>query len=319
MVLMNRLRNDLPLEYRGLPLKPRWKAIQKVEKGWSRELKYRVSYEEGDHLLRVRPGGKLTEHQEEFDFIKRLYKSGLAVPKPLYLGLSDDALFSYMILEWMPGQDLSEILAVQSEQAQYDLGLLAGRLLRGIHQSPLPREKKTGQCARKYENKLKKVREMGHVDDQVEQTLAFALGHLTDLEEGLPVCQHGDFHPGNLVLAEDGGLSAIDFNRFDVGERAEEFMKLQSFTVELSVPFAIGQVHAYFEGDPEDHFWRALAVHVAGSTLYSIRWARPFGQNEVEGMIQRFRQAYLDYDGFTRLKPRWYQPFDSAPFMKGKK
>ncbi len=311
---MNRQRNDLPLEYQGLPLKAEWKAIQKVEKGWSREMKYRVVYQDGDHLLRVRPGGSLKMHQEEFGFIDHLHKAGLAVPKPFFVGLSEDGLFSYMLLEWVKGQDLSEVLGKQSKQAQYALGLKAGRLLRGIHQSHLPQGKAMGQCAKKYENKLRKVREMGLFDSAVEQTLAFAQRHLQDLDEGLPVCQHGDYHPGNLVLGEDGGLNAIDFNRFDVGERAEEFMKLQSFTVELSVPFAIGQVHAYFEGDPLESFWRALAVHVAGSTLYSIRWARPFGPSEVEGMVQRFHQAFLDYDGFTRLIPRWYQPYTSASF-----
>lgn len=64
-----------------------------------------------------------------------------------------------------------------------------------------------------------------------------------------PVYMHGDFHPGNLIYMNDGSIGVIDFNRWEVGDPYEEFYKLDSFGIELSVPYCIGQVDAYFDDD----------------------------------------------------------------------
>lgn len=54
-----------------------------------------------------------------------------------------------------------------------------------------------------------------------------------------PVYMHGDFHPGNLIYMRDGTIGVIDFNRWEVGDPYEEFYKLESFGVEVSIPYCI--------------------------------------------------------------------------------
>ena len=70
----------------------------------------------------------------------------------------------------------------------------------------------------------------------------------------------------------------IDFNRWEVGDPYKEFYKLESFARELSIPYCIGQIQAYFDDNIPEDFWSILAVYVAHASLFSIKWAEKFGQ-----------------------------------------
>ena len=72
------------------------------------------------------------------------------------------------------------------------------------------------------------------------------------------------------------------------------------------MPYCLGQIRAYFDDDVPDSFWQAQAVYVAHASLYSILWARPFGEKDVAGMVRRCELAMADYEGFSRLVPRWF-------------
>ncbi len=117
---------------------------------------------------------------------------------------------------------------------------------------------------------------------------------------------HGDYHPGNLIYTADCSIGVIDFNRWKVGDPYEEFYKLESFGIENSIPYCIGQIDAYFDDCIPEDFWSTLAVYVACSSLYSIKWAEKFGQDEVNRMAARCRRAFDDYDYFRTCRPKWY-------------
>lgn len=75
---------------------------------------------------------------------------------------------------------------------------------------------------------------------------------------------------------ENGEIGVIDFNRWEVGDPYEEFYKLESFARELSVPYCIGQIQAYFNDEVPGDFWSILAVYVAHASLFSVKWAEKF-------------------------------------------
>lgn len=89
---------------------------------------------------------------------------------------------------------------------------------------------------------------------------------------------------------------------------AEEFYKLESFGKEISIPYCIGQIEAYFKDEIPDDFWNTLAVYVAHASLYSIKWAEKFGQADIDAMIKRCLDAFKDYDYFKLVIPKWYKP-----------
>jgi hypothetical protein len=91
------------------------------------------------------------------------------------------------------------------------------------------------------------------------------------------------------------------------GDRYEEFQRIQSFDVEASIPFSIGKIHRYFNGNPSLEFWNVLAVYVACNSLNSIVWAEKFGKNDVDGMKKRCIDAFDDYNNFKTVIPKWYK------------
>jgi len=121
-----------------------------------------------------------------------------------------------------------------------------------------------------------------------------------------PAYLHGDFHPGNLIFMPDGEIGVIDFNRWEVGDPYEEFDALESFGIEHSIPYCIGQIDAYFDSEIPDDFWMALAVYVAHTSLQFIKWAEKSGQEEIDKMKVRCRRAFENYDNFSRYIPKWY-------------
>ncbi len=121
-----------------------------------------------------------------------------------------------------------------------------------------------------------------------------------------PVYLHGDYHPGNLIYTPEGGIGVIDFNRWEVGDPYEEFYKLESFGADVSVPYCIGQIDAYFSDRVPQDFWTANAVYAAQASLFSIKWAERFGRAEIDGMVARANRAFDDFDGFKLSVPRWY-------------
>lgn len=94
-------------------------------------------------------------------------------------------------------------------------------------------------------------------------------------------------------------IKFYDFNRWECGDRYEEFYKLQSCDVDLSTAFSIGQLFGYFDGEPPLDFWRIQAVYVAHSALFSIEWAARFGEKEIANMTRICQNAFRDYDNFN--------------------
>ncbi|MGL4736938.1 MAG: hypothetical protein ACRCW2_05730, partial [Cellulosilyticaceae bacterium] len=102
-------------------------------------------------------------------------------------------------------------------------------------------------------------------------------------------------------------LGVIDFNRWEIGDPYEEFYKLDSFGIGVSVPYCRGQIDAYFEGVVPDEFWEILAVYVAHAALYSIKWAERFGQADVDHMVAICQNVFNNYEYFHRSIPKWYK------------
>ena len=285
-----------------------WETVEKVSKGWSSDRKYRIRTREGSLLLlRISDGQQYQEKKKEFEIIGKYAALGFPMSQPVDFGFCNNGENVYMLLTWVEGRDLEEVLSGLSEEKQYQLGREAGRILRKIHSievepDDMPRDskkaKKLLQLSR-YETSQVRI-------DGDEIAIDYVKKHIDRIWKQKPVYMHGDFHPGNLIYTGNGSIGVIDFNRWEVGDPYEEFYKLQSFGIENSIPYCIGQIDAYFDDRIPEDFWIALAVYVAHASLYSIKWAEKFGQKDIDGMVTRCRMAFEDYDNFRAYIPKWY-------------
>lgn len=285
-----------------------WNIVKKIDKGWSDDTKYYIETSDGKKLLlRVSDIAHFDKKQKEYKIVEKYTQLGFEMSFPIEFGVCNDGKNVYMLLTWVVGNDLEQSLPLLPENEQYTLGRTAGKILKKIHSikvldDDLPHitkaHKKLNQLER-YENSDVRI-----ANDEI--AIKYIKVNINKIWSVPPVYQHGDFHPGNLILTPEHGIAVIDFNRWEIGDPYEEFYKLESFGTEVSIPYCIGQIDAYFDNDVPDEFWNVLAVYVAHASLYSIKWAEKFGETDIDHMVKICKKSFNHYNDFKLVKPLWY-------------
>ncbi|MGL5415962.1 MAG: aminoglycoside phosphotransferase family protein [Clostridium sp.] len=297
-------------ELKDIPSYESWKVVEKINKGWSKDSKFYIEDNEGKKLLLgISDKKDYLNKLEEFKFIKKCNRLPFSMSKAIEIGFCNKGNNVYMILTWIDGNSLNEVLNNFTEIEQYRLGVEAGKILKSIHslkkdagENIIPNDKREKMLEKliRYENCKNRVKEDKFAID-------FVRNNIGKINLSSPVYKHGDYHVGNLVLTTGGNIGVIDFNRWEYGDRVEEFYKIQSFDVEVSIPFSIGQLHGYFGGEPSLEFWNTLSIYVAYTSVNSIAWAEKFGEYEIKGMKKRCIDAFVDYNNFKDIIPKWYE------------
>jgi aminoglycoside phosphotransferase (APT) family kinase protein len=298
--------------FSDIPEAAAWAAVEEIHAGWSKDRKYLVRDRAGQpFVLRTAERSRFQAKQREFRLLQKFNALNFPMSQALSMGLCSQGQLVYLLLSWVEGQSLETALPGLPPKQQFQLGLQAGKILRSMHDLPVEDADR-----RPFDRGAQKLRKFdGYVASPLrvpgdESAVEFVRANLPRIDALPLVYQHGDFHTGNLLLTPAGAVGVIDFNRCDCGDRYEEFYKLESFSVEVSAPFSVGQIQGYFSGPPPAEFWEILAIYAAYAALYSIVWAIPFGDAEIQGMQARCRRTFADYDGFRSLIPRWYREFD---------
>ena len=294
--------------YKDIKNSKDWCLVERINKGWSRDDKYYIETVNNEKLLlRLSDISNYEVKKKEYEIIQLYSTLGFEMSKPIDFGTCDNHQLVYTLLTFVEGEDLESVLPKLSTKQQYELGRKAGIILKKIHQLKVPDDEIPVQT--KVPHKLNQIDR--YINSQVrveydEIALQYIKRHLDKMWKQKPTYLHGDFHPGNLILTPEGTIGVIDFNRWEIGDPYEEFYKLEIFGTECSVPYCIGQIHAYFEDQVPLQFWETLAVYVAHASLYSIAWAEKFGQNDIDKMIERAQIAFDHYDYFKSIIPSWY-------------
>ena len=259
-------------------------------------------------LLRISDIKQYDEKKKEYGIVEKYSALGFPMSSPVVFGTCNNGQNVYMLLRWLEGCDLETALSKLSEEEQYRLGREAGCILRKIHGIPL--DKEDIPVSTKKEKKLWQLSRYEESDLRIpndETAIRYVKENIDQIWKVPPVYLHGDFHPGNLICMADSSIGVIDFNRWETGDPYEEFYKLESFGTEVSIPYCIGQIDAYFNDSVPMDFWVANAVYVAQASLFSIKWAEKFGQRDIDGMVMRAERALADFNDFRRIIPIWYE------------
>lgn len=295
-------------DFKDIKVSNSWIKVKKINYGWSSDEKYYVEDNKNNKfILRIAIGDVYEQKKKEFEIIKKINTLDFQMSKAMEFGYFNDHRNIYMLLSWVDGCSLEEKMHSLPLIEQYNLGLSAGRILKKIHGIPV--EEKDIPKVNKISKKLLQLKKYEDSSVRIandETAIAFVKNNIDMLCKFAPVYEHGDFHVGNLIYTPDKSIGVIDFNRLECGDRYEEFYKVQSFDVENSIAFSVGEIQGYFNGNPPIDFWKIQAVYVAHASLYSIKWAEKFGQDEIDGMTKRCLDAFADYDNFNLIIPKWY-------------
>ncbi|MDO9630192.1 MAG: phosphotransferase [Acholeplasmataceae bacterium] len=294
--------------FEDIPSFKNWLKIEKINRGYSSEQKFYI--ETHDHqrlILRISDIANYEQKKKEFEVIQKFFGLGFLMSKPIEIGICNNSQHVYLLLSWIDGNDLEIELPKLSQEMQYTLGRKAGEILKKIHSlevsaSDIPQTTKIQKKIRQielYENSSLRIS-----GDEI--ALDFVKKNIFSIWSKPPVYLHGDFHPGNLILTENKEIGVIDFNRYEIGDPYEEFNKLESFGTEVSIPYCIGQIDSYFNNQVPNDFWEILAIYVAHTSLYSIKWAESYGLEEIRTMTSICRKSFAHYNDFKSIIPSWY-------------
>ena len=283
-------------------------TVEKIEKGWSHEQKYKVTDKNGQNfLLRITPMEQYEQKKVEFENMKRVSRLGIPMCQPVEFGTCDEGVYS--LQSWIDGRDLRDIAPQLTEEELYHYGQEAGKYLKKMHSIEAPEGMEDWESFfnRKMDRKIEMYRNCELKYDGGEAFITYIEQNRHLLKSRPMTYQHGDYHTGNLMIDTEGNLVVIDFNRDDYGDPWEEFNRIV-WCVQEAPPFACGMVDGYFDGEVPMEFWTLLALYISSNTLSSLPWAIPFGQGEIDVMTKQAAEILDWYDGMTNVVPKWYQP-----------
>lgn len=286
-----------------------FKTRIKIKKGWSDDKKYCVTTHDGKkYLLRISKIEQLERKRVGFEMMQHVDALGVPMCKPIAFGTCDEGV--YFLQSWIEGKDFEEVLMRLTDTQQYDYGIEAGQILKHIHsiEAPDTQEEWEVRFNRKIEQKIKMYKDCS-IKYEYGQAFIDYINANRYLLKSRPQCyQHGDYHVGNMMIDSEGKLQIIDFDRDDFGDPWEEFNRIV-WSAQKSSLFASGMVNGYFNENVPMDFWRLLALYISNNTLSSITWAIPFGQSEIDTMINQAKEVLKWYDNMQNPVPTWYKGY----------
>lgn len=277
-----------------------------IEKGWSGDKKYFVTNNNGDRFLfRTSPIERFEDRKELYSILKKVEKLKVNMCKAIEFGRCDEGV--YTLYSWIDGEDAEDIIHYLSDEEQYSLGFQSGIMLKEIHKisSPNNQEDWYSRFNKKINIKIQKYKECPLSFEGDFKVIEYIESH-RELLRGRPQCfQHGDYHIGNMMY-RNKKLIVIDFDRYDFGDPWEEFNRIV-WCAQKSPYFATGQINGYFAGKPPIEFFELLTLYIACNTLSSIYWAIPFGQSEINTMMNQAKEVLQWFDGMEKIIPSWYK------------
>ncbi|GMK43583.1 hypothetical protein PghCCS26_07100 [Paenibacillus glycanilyticus] len=289
--------------------------LEAIQKGYSGDGKYTVYDRLGQavYILRTYALEEDARKQQEYRVLEQLREHEVMSSLPVAIGKLEELGLGYMLLTYIEGGDAIDELPALSASRQYEIGLQAGAELRKINriEAPASIEPWETRVLAKYRRYREGYEQSGVTIAFEEKLFTFIEANLGLLKGRPSKLQHDDFHTGNLIV-KDGRLSGvIDVNRFDWGDPVHEFLKAGFFSVEASIPFAVGQIDGYYgEGGLEDSFWGLYSLYIALTILSSIVWILRVRPEELDDMLARVNKVWEDHDGFERLVPKWYSEYE---------
>lgn len=277
-----------------------------IDKGWSGDKKYMAVTSGGEKFL-YRVSGKETYDvkKAEFEMMKKLADLNLPISNSLEFGENEDGVYS--VQTWIEGEDAEEKIPTLTREEQYRLGTDSGKILQKIHSIPAPSTQEDWETRfnRKMDRKIEGYLACPIKAEGGENFIRYINANRHLIKNRPQTFQHGDYHIGNMMINGEGTLFVIDFNRFDFGDPWEEFNRIV-WCAQKAPAFAKGMLDGYFDGNVPHEFFETLALYISSNALSSVYWAVPFGDVEINVMLNQVKDILSWYDNMNTTVPSWY-------------
>lgn len=287
--------------------------VEPIHKGWSGDKKYYVETKAGERLLlRVSEVSAYEEKQWEFDIMKKMSTAGIKMSLPISFGICENGKSVYQLLTWCDGVEAKEALYNLSDEEQYAFGQKAAAILKQmetIDYSPA-----SGAWAKSFqarvEQYIKLYRNCGYRFDSDDVIISYLQENIGCIGERPTALMHMDFQTDNMVISPDGELYVIDFQMCGVVD-PYHVLTGAGVSAMYSIPFAMGQMDAYFGKSIPEDFWKKYNLYMLAEMLYAFTVGV-----HMEG--EREETLHMFDDEVDRIKrsgshiPTWYQDHSNS-------
>ena len=280
-------------------------SFQLITAGFSTDVKWCV---DAKYLVRISPTTDVNQLEKQALLINKVHAIDPCIPYVHEVGMYENS--TYMILDYITGDNGEIVLPTRSDAVQYEIGQQVGQTLRNMHSIPAPIDfpsweerwtKRVDLLSPRYE-------EIAAQDERYRRVLRFVQEHLYLLKGRPSHIQHYDFHPGNILIHGDRFTGLIDMQKVRYGDPINEFYKMEYFNVPVSTAYSRGVVDGYHDNEPiPTSFWALHRLYAAIHILSAEVWANEIAQDQQE-KFKRYTLFTMDqFDDFRLLIPKWYR------------
>lgn len=284
--------------------------IESLDVGHSPDQKF-LLFESGAprHLLRFSHASQTDRRRAQFEVLQRLSRIGAKSPIPAAFGATPDGSACYTATIYFPGEDAEALLTAMSPEEQHALGVAAGIELRLLHQLTPP-EGPTDWVARHPQLSQRDADAANAAAITVpggDLAADYVATNTTALEGVSAHLMHNDFYPANLIVNGGHLTGIIDFEMQDWGDPIHDFHKMAWFATRVSIPFARGQLHGYWDGvEIPPSFWQRYNLHIAMSLPSMLAFIAHVDPDQFPDWSNRAQEIVDTHDFRTGGPPTWF-------------
>ncbi|MDD4495905.1 MAG: phosphotransferase, partial [Eubacteriales bacterium] len=297
--------------------------IEPIGYGISSDKKYYIETADGKRfILRISDVSEYDRKKAAFERMKRMDEAGIPMSHPVDFGVCNDGKSVYQLLTWCEGENLEKVLPLLSEAEQYAIGIKVGEIAKKIHlvtvnKNDIVKENWNEQYSNFIDASIKDYHTCGvHVDS--EEVIFDYFNNNRHLLKDRPQCYiHGDYHPGNLMLSNEGELAVIDWEIHLFNCYGDPWVEI---CMRNTSHFSTGMLRGYFNGEPPEEYWRILALYISIGGISAITWAYYHHPELLESRKNYTADVLKWYDNMQTIKPSWYlidfyiQWIDGVPY-----
>jgi len=285
-------------------------SIKPVTKGLSGDKKLRIDTAcSGSLLLRISETEAYTRIKSEYDMLTRAAAISNNVPRPLGFGLCNNGKGIYQLMSWCDGEDAENLLPSMDTQQQYAVGEKAGQLLKQLHSIPAPENQEPWglRFRRKIQGRVDYYNSAPISSKGGDILVKYLQNNQALLDNRPQTFNHGDYNISNLIISPSGGLSAIDFNYYNLGY-GDPWWEFDAYIwgQEPSGYFSMGQINGYFANNPPAYFFEMLAYYMAYGALAALTLTDQGEEGTPEEGKTHMENVLKWFDNMSSTIPSWY-------------
>jgi len=282
--------------------------IDLIDIGLSKDKKYYIETADRKRLiLRISDISEYDSKKAAYERMKYMDKHEIPMSRPIDFGVCDGEKSVYQLLSWCDGEVLDDVFTALSEAEQYRIGIKAGETLQKIHSVPIAKaDITTTGWNERYSSFIDESISWFHKTGVAVENATLILDYFNNnrsLLKERPQCyMHGDFHTGNLMVAEQE-LFVIDWEILLFNSYGDPWHEVG---MKETPYFSTGFIRGYFNGEPPEDYWRVLAFYSSIGAISSITWAYYHHPEFLESCIENVAKVLVSYDNMQNHMPKEY-------------